>query len=93
MNAGFNSTGFNSGFYGMQLASQGMQRSAQQIASAGVRDAVSINSNPATTAAAGGVNITESLVSLKQNVHLFNASAKVVATSDQMIGSLLDVHA
>lgn len=89
-NTGFN-TGVSTGVYGMQLAGQSMQQSAQQIASAGVRN----NDGGAAINAAitGGANTAEPLINLKRSVPLFNASAKVVKTSDQMIGSLLDVRA
>lgn len=75
----------------MQLAGQNMQQSAQQIASAGIVT----NDGGATTNAAitGGANTAEPLINLKTSVQLFNASAKVVDTADEMIGSLLDVRA
>lgn len=84
-------TGFNSGFYGMQMASQGMQRAAQQIVSAGVRQ--TDGATAANVAVTGGADTAEPLISLKMNVNLFNASAKVVETTDQMIGTLIDVRA
>lgn len=82
--------GISTGIYGMQLASQSMQRSAQQIAAAGM------NTNDAgtaiNTAITGGANTLEPLIDLRIGVLMFNASAKVVETSDEMIGSLLDVR-
>ncbi len=75
----------------MQFAWQGMAQSAQQIASAGTtaRDSgADINA-----ALSGNVNTAEPIVNLKINLQLFNASAKVFDTADNMIGSLLDVRA
>jgi hypothetical protein len=75
----------------MQFAWQGMAQSAYQIASAGTtaRDSgADINA-----AVAGSFNTAEPMVSLKVNLQLFNASAKVFDTADSMIGSLLDVRA
>lgn len=71
------------GFYGMQTASQGMNRAATEIAQFG-RTVV------ADSAAA---SLTEPLIDLKMNQTLFSASAQVVGTSDAMVGSLLDVFA
>ncbi|MDP3516386.1 MAG: hypothetical protein Q8S94_04380 [Pseudohongiella sp.] len=74
----------------MQFAWQGMAQSAQQIASAGTtaRDSgADINA-----ALSGNVNTAEPIVNLKINLQLFNASAKVFDTADNMIGSLLDVR-
>ncbi|MDP2127247.1 MAG: hypothetical protein Q8K97_07695 [Pseudohongiella sp.] len=81
---------FNTGLYGMNLASQGLAQSAQQITLAGVRG----NDGGADTNAAitGSSNTAEPLVNLKTNLQLFNASAKVVDTADNMLGNLLDVR-
>lgn len=78
-------------FNSMQFAWQGMAQSAHQIASAGTtaRDSgADINA-----ALSGNINTAEPMVSLKVNLQLFNASAKVFDTADSMIGSLLDVRA
>ncbi|MBU2097178.1 MAG: hypothetical protein KKD00_00310 [Gammaproteobacteria bacterium] len=81
---------FSTGIYGMQLASQGMQQSAQQIASAGVQS----NDGGAAINAAitGNTNTAEPIINLKTDLRLFTASAKVVETADDMLGSLLDVR-
>lgn len=81
---------FSTGIYGMQLASQGMQQSAQQIASAGVQS----NDGGAAINAAitGNTNTAEPIINLKTDLRLFTASAKVVETTDDMLGSLLDVR-
>jgi flagellar hook-associated protein FlgK len=69
------------GFSGMRNAYAGMVQSSQQIASAGTQEyGVSMP------------DILENMVSLKENQQLFDASAKVVETSDQMLGTLLDVR-
>lgn len=91
MNGANFTSGMNVGIYGMQQASLGMQRSAQQIASAGMPQ---VDGGAATDVAiTRGVDTTEALVNLKSNLRLFDASAKVVETSDQMIGHLLDIRA
>ncbi len=83
-----------SGVNGMQSSLQNMTRAAQHIAqgSINVREAGDTGqhgtANPLVTH-----DVTESLVELKYNVLLFKASAKVLVTSDTMIGSLLDVRA
>jgi hypothetical protein len=75
----------------MQFAWQGMAQSAYQIASAGK---TARNSGADINAAvAGSFNTAEPMVSLKVNLQLFNASAKVFDTADSIIGSLLDVSA
>ena len=37
-------------------------------------------------------DLLEGMVALKENQQLFDASAKVVTTSDQMLGTLLDLR-
>jgi flagellar hook-associated protein FlgK len=69
------------GFSGMRNAYAGMVQSSQQIASAGTQEY-----------GASMPDILENMVSLKENQQLFDASAKVVETSDQMLGTLLDVR-
>ncbi|MDX1491708.1 MAG: hypothetical protein R3332_10495 [Pseudohongiellaceae bacterium] len=70
------------GSTGMHNAYAGMVRSSQQIASATTQPN-----------GAGMPEMMENLVSLKMNQQVFDASAKVVKTSDQLLGVLLDVHA
>ena len=69
------------GFAGMRNAYAGMQQSSQQIASAGTQEY-----------GASMPEILENIVSLKEYQQLFDASAKVVVSSDQMLGTLLDVR-
>lgn len=66
------------GFSGMRNAYAEMVQSSQQIASAGTQEY--------------GASMLENMASLKENQQLFDASAKVVETSDQMLGTLLDLR-
>ena len=70
------------GFSGMRNASAGMAESSRQIAKGGNQ-----------VGEAGMPNQLKSMVSLKENLQLFDASAKVVKTSDQLLGTLLDLRA
>ena len=70
------------GFSGMRNAYAGMVQSSQQIASAATQEY-----------GASMPDIVDNMISLKKNQQLFDASAKVVETSDQMLGTLLDIRA
>ncbi|MEX0740401.1 MAG: hypothetical protein WD071_13745 [Pseudohongiella sp.] len=80
-----NST-MQSGLHGMQTAYQGMTQSAADIARLNTR-----NNDAGANINAELSGVTEPLVALRMNQNLFDASAKVLSTSDAMIGSLLDV--
>jgi flagellar hook-associated protein FlgK len=72
----------NQGLIGMQKSQSSMYQSAQQIAGMakqGVDAPVQ--------------DLAESLVNLKVQQQVFDSSAKVVKTANDMIGSLLDVKA
>lgn len=69
------------GFTGMRNAYAGMEQSSQQIASAGRQEY-----------GASMPELLEGMVALKENQQLFDASAKVVTTSNQMLGTLLDLR-
>lgn len=69
------------GFSGMRNAYAAMVQSSQQIASAGLQEF-----------GASMPDLLENMVSLKENQQLFDASAKVVTASDQMLGTLLDLR-
>jgi flagellar hook protein FlgE len=72
----------NQGLIGMQKSQTEMVRSAQQIAAAGA------------SAASGKMqDIVEPLVNLKVQAQVFDSSARVVKSADDMIGTLLDVKA
>ncbi|MDH7942877.1 hypothetical protein QGM61_03500 [Pseudohongiella sp. SYSU M77423] len=89
------SSTFSYGFSGLQTAYQGMTRSAQDIASANTVDAAGVRDSATEINAGltGTADTNTALISLKQNLHLFDASARVVSTADQQIGSLLDITA
>lgn len=70
------------GYSGMRNAYAGMVQSSQQIASAATQE------NGASMP-----DIVDNMISLKKNQQLFDASAKVVETSDQILGTLLDIRA
>ena len=72
---------FNQAVLGIQRGMQGARENAAQIASADTFN----NGNPAS--------IVEPLVGLKANELQVEASAKVLKTVDEMIGSLLDEKA
>lgn len=65
--------------HGIQRSTQGMVRSATEIAKA---------SKPADQP-----NMTRAIVELKQHEHAAKANMKTLAAADKMLGSLLDVKA
>lgn len=80
-----NST-MQNGLVGMQAAYQGMTQSATDIARFNTRtDDVGADINATVT------GFAQPLVELRTQQTLFDASARVVGTSDAMVGSLLDV--
>jgi len=64
---------------GIQRSTQGMARSAAQIARASLPG--------------DRTNMTRAMVELKQHEQAAKANIKTLATSDKLIGSLLDVKA
>ena len=64
---------------GIQRSTQGMARSAADIAKA---------SRPGAKP-----NMTRAIVELKQHEHAAKANIKTLATADKMLGSLLDIKA
>lgn len=72
----------SSGLQGFHSATQGMQGAAQKIVHAGVEVK---GSEP--------VSVEESVVDLKVYQRSAEASAKVVKTADEVLGTLLDVLA
>jgi hypothetical protein len=64
---------------GIQRSTQGMARSAADIAKA---------SRPGEKP-----NMTRAIVELKQHEHSAKANMKTLATADKMLGSLLDIKA
>ena len=74
---------FSSGTQGMAAASTRLTQSAEKIVNASRSD---------STNHASAVQINQQLVEMKREQLLFTASARVVRTSDNMIGSLLDIR-
>ena len=73
----------NIGVTGMQQSLREMAKSADQIAGAVKTPAEDITLN----------DISEPIVNLKMQRHVFDASAKVVEAADNTIGALLDIKA
>jgi flagellar hook-associated protein FlgK len=73
----------NQGLVGMQRSQTEMARSAQQIAQAGTTQ----KDNPAKN------DLIEPLLNLKVQSQLFDASAKVVKTANETLGTLLNIKA
>ena len=69
----------NSALQGIQRSTQGMARSAAQIARA---------SKPGDQQ-----NMTRAMVELKQHEHAAKANVKTLAAADKLLGALLDVKA
>jgi len=67
------------GLTGMRNAYTGMMHSSQQVVSAGTLEH-----------GAGMPDVMDGLVSLRMNQQLFDASAKVVKTGDEVLGVLVD---
>tara|TARA_R110002072_G_scaffold1130_11_gene9492 strand:+ start:1070 stop:1306 length:237 start_codon:yes stop_codon:yes gene_type:complete len=72
-----NST-LQSGLQGIQSATQGVERAAKDIVRSGTDGAVGQN------------NVVESLVDLQLYERSVQASAKVVKTADEVLGTILD---
>jgi len=91
----------NEGARGLQNSQRELLRNASEIARGGEVSQAPISRNEGSsiapveeTASSGrSGNISEPLIELRRQELLFNASAKVVATGDQTIGSLLDTLA
>ena len=73
----------NQGLIGMQRSQSEISRSAQQIVKAGTTE----RDNPAKN------DIVESLVNIKAQSQIFDASAKIVKSADETIGTLLKTRA
>ena len=71
------------GLIGMQRSQNEIAKSAQQIVSAGTTQ----RDNPAQN------DIVESLVNIKAQTQVFDASAKIVKAADESIGTLLNAKA
>lgn len=73
----------NQGLIGMQRSQTEISKSAQQILKAGTTE----RDNPAQN------DIVESLVNIKAQTQVFDASAKIVKAADETIGTLLRAKA
>jgi flagellar hook-associated protein FlgK len=87
----------------MQKSQQEMHRSANDIARVNIDPAAQSPGADPTTGAGqtqssnqkveASQDVIEPLINLKRQEQLFNASAQIVKTADQTLGSLLDVKA
>lgn len=68
----------NSGIQGVQSATQGIERVAKDIVRSG------------TDGAAGQNNVVESIVDLQLYERSVQASAQIVKTADEVLGTILD---
>ena len=73
----------NQGLIGMQRSQAEISKSAQQIVSAGTTQRGS----------SAQTDIVESLVNIKAQTQVFDASAKIVKAADETIGTLLNAKA
>jgi flagellar hook-associated protein FlgK len=73
----------NQGLIGMQRSQTEILKSAQQIVQAGTTE----RDNPAKN------DVVESLVNIKAQTQVFDASAKIVKAADETIGTLLKATA
>lgn len=73
----------NQGLIGMQRSQAEISKSAQQIVQAGTTQ----RDNPAQN------DVAESLVNIKAQTQVFDASAKIVKAADETIGTLLNAKA
>jgi len=71
------------GLIGMQRSQAEISKSAQQIVKAGTTE----RDNPAQN------DVAESLVNIKAQTQVFDASAKIVKAADETIGTLLKTRA
>ena len=78
----------NQGLIGMQRSQGEIARSAQNIAHANVTDTKSTGVKDGDSD-----DIASNLVNIKAQTQVFNASAKVVKSADETIGTLLHVKA
>jgi flagellar hook-associated protein FlgK len=83
----------NTGIQGMQKSQSSMLNSAQQIASAGTIQASTGASPVSGEALTTSQSIVEPILNLTQEQQVFDASAKVVQTGSDILGSLLDIKA
>ena len=88
----------NEGVRGLQNTQREMQRAAQEIASANIREnppsqveSSSLSPVNETVESSSQRNIAEPLIELRRQEQLFTANAKVIDIANEALGSLLDV--
>lgn len=72
----------STGVHGIQLGMQGLEKNAHQIAHANVKT---------NTSAQQTSDLTTPLVEMKINKLQVQASAEIIQTADQILGTLLDI--
>lgn len=91
----------NEGLRGMQLSQREMQKSAHEISRANIPEETQQESvsNPQTVLQpvtevkeSSKKDIGESLIEMRRQEQIFNASAKVVSVANKTLGSLIDVE-
>ncbi len=78
------------GLYGLQKSHAAMGASAHEIAKANLNPPTE---GPSAPKAQPEMSLTQALVDMKQQQHLFDASAKVVAAANHTLGSLINATA
>lgn len=78
----------NSGLQGIHKGLNGLKKNAHDIANANKREASS-----SAQQSAGPEDVTQPLVEMKLNKLQVQASAKVVQTGSDMLGTLIDMRA
>ena len=77
---------FNQGVMGFQKASNQLSQSSEKIAQVSSSDGKQISADRSA------VSVTTELINMKVAEHQAVASAKVISTADEMIGSLIDTR-
>lgn len=91
----------NTGLQGMQQSQQNIQTAAQEINSAGAalsetakQSSSDVGQNNSDSARQVSTqDLIDPIVDLKIEQHVFDASAKIVKTADEMLGTLMDIKA
>lgn len=77
---------FNSGVAGFQTASNQITQASEKIAQ------VAVEGSEQNTPERAPISVTTELINMKVAEHQALASAKVISTADDMIGSLIDTR-
>ena len=78
------------GVAGMQQSLGRIDTAASNIARAGISDS---SGEGGVNTGMSNVDLASNMVDMKFNQHVFDASANVVKTADEMIGTVLDMFA